>query len=431
MPEDKRLRLETWRTEIEARKSSIKQLEDNSRKELETEAEALRKRTEPAESAETMESLMQKMADSLYERIKRDEAERIQKRNQENFKAEQKQLKLQAEAVAAKAEEEKLQHWIQQCVVVELQRYHLTPRAFPEEVNEVVFTKFPRDAVSKAVLQENNLTYLERGEYIFVDQYLDEEMRKNLWEQYLQIQQFHNRVPTVGSENSAPIFKDSDGARYKILFALQVDCPGISSEWDDEGSMYSEGAASSASLNSDDGPTLSPSVKNEPCTNQHDYKKSMFNVQMGCNDTTFRKYDLILHQPLNSETLEKITSACLEKTSTIISKLLVCEAALKEMDLSYTDLPMDFLVHEELRHEILQKLLSRTKIIGNHMKLLKDCFESIKLENFLEQKDIQYTEIDNKYYIIYSFLSSPEERRALKHALKNPGDRLNFISPEI
>lgn len=162
MPEDKRLRLETWRTEIEARKSSIKQLEDNSRKELETEAEALRKRTEPAESAETMESLMQKMADSLYERIKRDEAERIQKRNQENFKAEQKQLKLQAEAVAAKAEEEKLQHWIQQCVVVELQRYHLTPRAFPEEVNEVVFTKFPRDAVSKAVLQENNLTYLER-----------------------------------------------------------------------------------------------------------------------------------------------------------------------------------------------------------------------------------------------------------------------------
>lgn len=107
--------------------------------------------------------------------------------------------------------------------------------------------------------------------------------------------EFHNRVPTVGSENSAPIFKDSDGARYKILFALQVDCPGISSEWDDEGSMYSEGAASSASLNSDDGPTLSPSVKNEPCTNQHDYKKSMFNVQMGCNDTTFRVRTYLLH----------------------------------------------------------------------------------------------------------------------------------------
>jgi flagellar biosynthesis GTPase FlhF len=117
----------------------------------------------PKEHIESIESLMQKVSDSLYERVKQKEAEKTRKLNQEKFEADLEEIRLQGEAAIAKAEEERIQNLIQEAVAAELERHRLLPSILPgrSSRSEETFATLPRNTISRDVLREYNLTYHE------------------------------------------------------------------------------------------------------------------------------------------------------------------------------------------------------------------------------------------------------------------------------
>jgi hypothetical protein len=121
--------------------------------------------------------------------------------------------------------------------------------------------------------------------------------------------------------------------------------------------------------------------------------------------------EYILHQSPDVSQLRQLAKLSLEHVCTVVSRLLLCEEALKEKKYLYSQLPKHFLIHQQLDQKSIQNLIdcSVSTKHGGHMKIPNDICNEKVLEDILTSERLDHIKMDD-HFIIQGVLSHPAVR---------------------